>query len=756
MSLRRLSPLHLILGTLVLGVIIFNLYVLTSTHEDIKKVKGPTYHTSDNTKIQSHISNYDSEEYVDRLTAEIEDAKKEELISEIRKKLEIQEKPGVIQKLKTELRMKYIDDIKNHLKQEITEQYSNEIFKQYAFSFEIYSKKVDEYALQLENSLKPASCLAILQQAEKDTDLIPDLENYLTKANDKYFKRQEYWRYLLKDILLNNKPKCEPLTKEEKGEKLNPTYQWDARIISEQYLLGSKLTIPGEKFRALRSAHDQVVKQLKSLPDPPSQFISGHGIVVNGGGNMIGSALTAIANMRERGSQLPVELILDTKQEYDKQICEELLPKKLNGKCVIVEEQVGKEVFDIINEKFSRKIMGLLVSSFDHIIAMDADNLAIKNVDNLLFTEPYLSTKMILWPDLWVKLTSPLYYKIARIEPGEIVDRFGIPNDASFAEYITKDKQLEVHYHDLDNLPSTISVETGQMVFSKREHLKSLLLALYYNINGKDFYIDLLYQGAYGEGDRETIVPALHVMNERYSLTNHKVHILGYDAPNGKYSETTLGQTDPRDGFEFYQDWRKFLTSRKLDTRLNPFQSGGYTSDLMKQFHDYKRQIYQDKQYEDEAAVHRMITYKLPSILFLHCNHPKIDPLKNSKEADAEFGVYSRRNMGLPDKVEKLLEGKDWELRFHTISQWVACEAISKSSLYWEKIAGKSQQQVCESVGKYIEFLKKDTFDNEATKLTILNQLGEKLQPKQPEINNNNNNNNNDDDNGKNKQGAAS
>ncbi|KAF6061109.1 Mannosyltransferase putative family protein [Candida albicans] len=706
MSLRRLSPSHLILGTLVLGVIIFNLYVLTSTHEDIKKVKGPTYHTSDNTKIQSHISNYDSEEYVDRLTAEIEDAKKEELISEIRKKLEIQEKPGVIQKLKTELRMKYIDDIKNHLKQEITEQYSNEIFKQYAFSFDIYSKKVDEYALQLENSLKPASCLAILQQAEKDTDSIPDLENYLTKANDKYFKRQEYWRYLLKDILLNNKPKF--------------------------------------------------VKQLKSLPDPPSQFISGHGIVVNGGGNMIGSALTAIANMRERGSQLPVELILDTKQEYDKQICEELLPKKLNGKCVIVEEQVGKEVFDIINEKFSRKIMGLLVSSFDHIIAMDADNLAIKNVDNLLFTEPYLSTKMILWPDLWVKLTSPLYYKIARIEPGEIVDRFGIPNDASFAEYITKDKQSEVHYHDLDNLPSTISVETGQMVFSKREHLKSLLLALYYNINGKDFYIDLLYQGAYGEGDRETIVPALHVMNERYSLTNHKVHILGYDAPNGKYSETTLGQTDPRDGFEFYQDWRKFLTSRKLDTRLNPFQSGGYTSDLMKQFHDYKRQIYQDKQYEDEAAVHRMITYKLPSILFLHCNHPKIDPLKNSKEADAEFGVYSRRNMGLPDKVEKLLEGKDWELRFHTISQWVACEAISKSSLYWEKIAGKSQQQVCESVGKYIEFLKKDTFDNEATKLTILNQLGEKSQPKQPEINNNNNNNNNDDDNGKNKQGAAS
>ena len=31
----------------------------------------------------------------------------------------------------------------------------------------IFIRKVDEYALQLENSLKPASCLAILQQAKK-------------------------------------------------------------------------------------------------------------------------------------------------------------------------------------------------------------------------------------------------------------------------------------------------------------------------------------------------------------------------------------------------------------------------------------------------------------------------------------------------------------------------------------------------------------------------------------------------------------
>lgn len=81
--------------------------------------------------------------------------------------------------------------------------------------------------------------------------------------------------------------------------------------------------------------------------------------------------------------------------------------------------------------------------------------------------------------------------------------------------------------------------------------------------------------------------------------------------------------------------------------------------------------------------------------LFLHCNHPKINPVKNYD--DGEFGVYSRRNMGPADSVRKLFKDIDWELRFHTVSKWVACEGITSSD-YWEKVAGKSRSDVCKKL----------------------------------------------------------
>ena len=77
--------------------------------------------------------------------------------------------------------------------------------------------------------------------------------------------------------------------------------------------------------------------------------------------------------------------------------------------------------------------------------------------------------------------------------------------------------------------------------------------------------------------------------------------------------------------------------------QIKSIQSGGYTSDLMKQFHDYKRQIYQDKQYEDEAAVHRMITYKLPSILFYIVIIRKLTLSRILKRLMQNLGIFKKK-----------------------------------------------------------------------------------------------------------------
>ncbi|CAI5760451.1 unnamed protein product [Candida verbasci] len=725
--IRRFSLSYLVLGALFITIVLFNLSILTnkdSSNLETSKINGATYYTGGSHKVQSHVNNVESEEFTKSLLKELEDTKKEELLDELREKMAKTEKTSILQTLKTELKLKYSEDIKKIVRKEIEQEQTNEFFKQSRLSFKTLEDLTLKYSLEHKDvDLKLSSILQILQD-EKIVD-----ESTIQSATSKFFDRRKYFQYLLLDILLNNKPKCEGFKKDEYGQHLNPTYQWDARVISENYLKSSNIKMSGEKFTCLQNAHDEVVKQLKTLPDPPSQFINGYGIVINGGGNMIGAALTSIANLRDQGSQLPIELILDTEEEYDKEICEVLLPNKLNAKCKIVENEIGKDLFNKIDEKFSRKILGILISSFDHTIALDADNFAIKNIDNLLTTEPYLSTKMILWPDLWVKLTSPLFYKIARIEKGEPIHRFGISNDQKFEDYITKDKMNDIHYHDFSGLPSPISVETGQLVFSKKEHLKSLLLALYYNINSKDWYEELIYQGAYGPGDRETIVPALHVMNERYTLDFQKVFIYGYKAENGKDSETTLGQTDPRDSYDFYKDWRTFLSKKNLDTRLNPWQSGGFTERLLDQFKDYKRKILEDAKLEDEQTAHRVIDYKLPEILFLHCNHPKIDPVKNSQEG--EYGVYSRRNMGLPKDIQKSFNMKDWELKFHSLSRWVACDLLMNNEHFWNNIAKLKQSDVCESVSNYIKFLRKDTFDPSSESTIFTKQKVEESQQNQ-------------------------
>ncbi|KAI5965043.1 hypothetical protein KGF57_000836 [Candida theae] len=714
MFFRRLSLSYVFLGALVVAVIIFNVSILSSSDSvttaaaiSNSRTGGAKYFTGGKSSLQAHVNKVDSQEYIDEVMQELENTKKEEILAELKQSVAKSEKPKIVQELKNELRQKYLDVIQQTLKDEVKEEQTGEFFKQNSVSYALFEQLVNTYAKEHKSDFKPAAFLEILKNEVHDFP--SDFELKVTKASERFFDKSSFFKHLIKNVLVANKPNCEAFTDEERGKKLNPTYQKDQRIISEKYLRESNLKIPIPKFKCLQESHDNVVKTLKSLPDPPKQFVSGYGIVINGGGGMIASALTAITNLRDRGSSLPVELILDTPEEYDKQICEDLLPNKLNGKCVVIQNILGKEVFDLVSEKFARKILGLIVSSFDHTIALDADNFPIRDVDNLLYTEPYLSTKMILWPDLWVKLTSPLYYKIARIEKGEPIHRFGLANDAKFLDYIQKDKASEIHFHDFANLPSTISVETGQMVFSKREHFRALLLSLYYNMNSKGWYETLLYQGAFGEGDRETIVPALHVMNERYHLTNQKLYLWGYTADNGKFSETTLGQTDPRDNPEFYHDWQKFLSTKQLDTRLNPFQSGGYTDRLIEQFKEYKKKIIEDKKIEDEDTAHRLVEYQLPKLLFLHCNHPKIDPVKNAQEG--EFGTYSRRNIGPMDDIKSVFGKRDWELRFHSIAKWVACDAI-KSPEYWKNTAKIDQQTVCFKLDKYIEFLKSDSFDS--------------------------------------------
>lgn len=671
---------------------------------------------------QSQVDHVDSEEYINGLVDDLRAAKQEELLAKLQKDIETNNKAKFIDDLKWEVISNFTEIFKSDVKADVSTQFTKNVFLDHELNYKLYDDLKAEYLKLHSDQIKQDAIL----EAVKNIDVgLPD--GFAEKAEKKLhetFSPTQWYQHLIKDLIMKHAPTVEPLTSEENGKDMSGTYYRDVQQppISRNRLLKDHVNLPKEKFDNLQLKHDQLVDALKRLEEPPKEFVSGDGIVISGGGVYFGSALVAAGQLREMGSKLPIEIIMNTMDEYDKQICEELLPQKFNARCIVIEEQIGRELLDALKlTKFQLKIFGLLFSTFNNIITIDADNMAVKNVDNVLTLEPYLSTRMILWPDIWHKQVSPLYYDIARFKVGDYpIRRDGIANDWSFPDYLRKDKDSEVLFHDLEGLPNAISIETGQMAFSKRAHFRSFMLALYYNIYGPAYYYRLLFQGAPGDGDRETFVPALHLFQEPYHVVGHDTWLAGYQEKNGDYfQETTIVQYDPTQSLAFFADWEKWLVLKKLDPRMWPYQSNPFTHKLYDEFKkENTRKVKKTSKGKDGKVKEEEVEepYAIPEILFMHIHKPKINPIENTKTGS--FGIYTRRNLGLMGAYKEF-GPTDWELKFHSIAKWIACKGITSED-FWKKVAKVEQSTTCEKVTKYVEFLKEDSTDKAAADLKYL------------------------------------
>lgn len=602
------------------------------------------------------------------------------------------------QELMENLRQKasstFSEEYLKNFKKELDLKYTNQLFKYLEKNLQLYEQLSTKFFLENKQDLMDYLLKDLLKNLPKQEST--QISNHINDLIEEKSNKKSYYRNIIQSVLLENAPQNSKVSKPIYPIPGNQFREVTHSRFSYEFLTKQRVSLKPEVFEELQNKHDLVVKLLKNLPPPPSHIVKGDGIVINGGGSYLASALVVIGQIKEMGSQLPIELILDYESEYDKQICEDLLPK-FNGSCLIIERELGKDFMDLMNlKKFQLKSLGLLLSSFDNTIALDADSFPIKNIDSLINNDIYLSKKFILFPDMWHKGTSPLYYDIARFEVGEPVRRHGISNEDSFSDYSAKNKKTEIMFHDLDGLPNAMATESGQMILSKRDHFRSLLLSTYYNINGPSHYWPLLYQGGFGLGDKDTFVPALHVFNEPYYLVDYEVWFAGRIQKNGEFLESTIVQHDPQQSVEFYKGWRKWLKKRNMDTRLYPFQDNDYSRNLFKEFKEENPDL------------------ELPESLFLHMHRPKIDPITNTET--------QIRHLGLPGVYEKEFGKTDWELRFRAISQWLVCEAIT-SDHYWNTLVKTTKNEVCSTASEYVEFLKQDSKDLESANLKILKYI---------------------------------
>lgn len=411
--------------------------------------------------------------------------------------------------------------------------------------------------------------------------------------------------------------------------------------------------ITKEKLENLMEFNDIFVTDLKlkhqniirSLPIEPCPYYdeNNSGYVFIGGGLYTWYSFISIQSLRNSGSVLPVELMIPTKDQYDHQLCDLILPK-YNTKCVILQEKFGMEAYKRIKPTgYLLKIMTILASSFKNLIYLDSDVFSVENPDYILTSEVYEKFGMITWPDFWRRTTSPKLYDIIDREIGEPIRYL---NDYfTPVEYIYKDKNdvNNINFHDLNGTLPDWSTESGILVINKSTHFNSLLLTLYYNINGELGYYPLLSQGGAGEGDKETWLLAAHVLNLTYYQVNK--------TPSKTYGtwikdlnwivDSCIVQVSPIDDWEgtiglnyIHDYWRNEHISRGgyiynydysyglqaykyADIMGATVNNGGLTT-----FSDIKSWEKMDEK-ADSFAVPMLAE---PRDMFYHVHNPKLDP----------------------------------------------------------------------------------------------------------------------------------
>lgn len=202
-------------------------------------------------------------------------------------------------------------------------------------------------------------------------------------------------------------------------------------------LIRNQLKISPTDAQATRDSHIEVTKNL--LPYPSGVF-SGRGIVMLAGGKYSGYAATGLGMLRELGSTLPVEVWMKDQSEEKPGWCDEL-------------EQEGmacRKMSDYMNVSFMAhgyqlKVNSILLSSFEEVLFLDADNVPVRNPDGIFDSKGYSDTGAVLWKDYWRHSGAPILPYI-----------LGITDEAS-----------EVLIEETEK-----TVESGQLIWDKKRHWK--------------------------------------------------------------------------------------------------------------------------------------------------------------------------------------------------------------------------------------------------------------------------------------------
>lgn len=474
--------------------------------------------------------------------------------------------------------------------------------------------------------------------------------------------------------------------------------------LNKEVLL-SKAIVSSELMKHLKEKHSGVVEDLPSVM-PGSVYNKGSkGVVIIGGGKFSWLAYLALVQLRNVGSKLPVEIVMPSRADYEKELefCENTLPE-MQASCVVLPDVLGEAVMK--NRKFASyqfKALALVVTSFEHILLLDSDNMIVSNPDEIFESKLYHQYGMITWPDYWKRTISPLFYDVAEIEVNENkrvrYNRFPLYNAPNVRSNIYTDQEREeVPFHDLQGSIAELSTESGQLIINKHTHGKTILLALYYNFYGPNLFYKLFSLGEQGEGDKDTFVAAAVVTRQDYYQVKSFIKTFGYADSDDKFQGVSMGQRNPLIDRKHYEDHVLALLEK------DSFKSLSIAD-----------QIEQMKKFENEDFdQHNSIP-----LFTVHCNYPKLDPklymsrddLYDEKEKKLKYRLYGNLKytkevvkdgeMGTEASTDKVQI--DFELQQWQHMQDILC----LKKIYFTHFIDNDMNELCQFIENQVAWLSK-------------------------------------------------
>lgn len=420
-------------------------------------------------------------------------------------------------------------------------------------------------------------------------------------------------------------------------------------------------TIHGELAISAKSA---LFKTLYPLPA---------GIVTVGGGRYSILAMVMIRALRKRGTTLPVEVFLTDDDADDEAFCSYI--EHFNAKCVLFSDRLPKSV--LASQKlsgFELKAVALLLSSYQQVIFIDADNVPLKPLDDVFKSKPLAEYGLVLWPDIWKRVTAPAFYDIAGI-PVDFKRRVRFSaDDVSPPSRYTKPGEVDesfnrahVPLHDFAGTMPELSSESGQLLIDKARHMDTLLLILYYNVHGKHLFYRLSTQGTSGEGDKETFAMAAQALGKPYYQVKTKLRFQGYHTPS-QYVGAALLQHD------FVQDHEQWLRAREEVAR-RPSELAAYNPAYNVDEHFYNTLMRPEKPLD---------------VMFVHASYHKLVPIDLFREK-VYIGEDGKQFRSFPDLAA--MDNFDIELFAIQILNEAICSATTKIEFKYNRDKIKSPEE---------------------------------------------------------------